>query len=802
MTDPDARILGRIILLQSTLHLMTDNQAMARFVWRGLAPVPGLNVTGMFITGRLYRQDEASGPDDRDCGNLMACLSGAADSSTQRENYLAQFRKNHQVDCLPIESPFDLYGFLFFQITDSEIFAAYRPYIENTLNLVALIIESNKQKRLLHQHKEHLEQAVEARTRELEQSEEKYRSLFESIRDAILVTDTNRSIISCNPAVTDLFGYGREELKGNDIKLLCKDENQYADLDASLQQEADEGKAFHVLQYRKKSGTCFQGETNFFSFRDTKGEKVGIIGIIRDITWRLQAGDALRQSEQRFRELFNSISDLIFTQDLEGRLTSVNPAMNKGFGYTEEELLGRRVSDFMDPKYRPAFDSEYLAGIRKSGRSKGVSSFFRKDGSRIYIEYRSKLVTPNQGTPFISGIGQDVSDRILAAKERKRLEAQLRQSQKMESIGTLSGGIAHDFNNMLSIILGHTELAFEKIPEDSPAREFLCEVQTAGMRARDVVRQLLTFSRKTPEAREPLNLVPIVKECLKLLRSTIAANIDIRPDIDERPAVLEADATQIQQVLINLCSNAADAMSETGGILRVSLAFEDLSRETAEFDPDLSAGHFIKITVRDTGEGIAAEHLNRIFDPYFTTKPVNKGTGMGLAMVHGIVKSHGGSIRVSSQPERGSVFEVFFPAVESAPKPGRSAFAELPRGTGRILLIEDDPSLAGLNQKRLEKLGYHADSQTDPVEALELFRASPNLYDLVITDMTMPNMTGDQLCREILEIRPDMAIILCTGFSEKISEASAKSLGAAKYLEKPISMGDLAQSVHTLLSVP
>jgi len=800
MSDPDARILGKILLLQSTLHLMQDNPGMARFVCRGLAPVPGLKVTGIFVGGHLYQEDEGKWLELKDCRRLMDCFKEGFINKNQRENYLAEFSKCHQMDCLTIESALDLYGFLFFQTTCSETFNSYRPYIENTLNLVALIIENNIQKALLHQNQENLEQAIEARSRELKQSEERYRSLFESLRDAILVVDPDKTIISCNPAFSDLFGYSADEIQGLKTKVLYADERQGAALGERLEKETDKGNFFHTLQYRKKSGACFPGETNFFSFRDTKGEKVGIIGIIRDITQRRQSEDALRRSEQRFRDLFNSISDLIFTQDLEGRLTSINPAVKKLFGYTEEELLGRRVTDFLDPQYQADFDSEYLAGVWQNGHCKGVSSFFRKDGSRIFIEYQSKLVTPENDAPFISGIGRDVTEQNLAAKEKKRLEAQLRQAQKMESIGTLTGGIAHDFNNMLSIILGNTELAQEKIPEGSPAREYLDEVQTASIRARDVVRQLLAFSRKTPEVRTPINLVPLVKESLKLLRSTIAANITISQAIDEKPAVLEADPTQIHQVLINLCSNAADAMSDNGGTLKVSLESLDLNKETAGFDPDLSAGRFIKITIRDTGEGIAPENLNRIFDPYFTTKPVDKGTGLGLSVAHGIVKSHGGSLQVRSQPGHGSVFEIYFPAAVQLPEAEQSPpSGELPRAAGRILFIDDDPSLAKLNQQRLERLGYTTSSHTDPEKALEIFRAAPHQYDLVITDMTMPHITGDQLCREILKIRADMAIILCTGYNEKISRTSASDLGIARYMEKPISMRELAETVHKVL---
>jgi CheY-like chemotaxis protein/anti-sigma regulatory factor (Ser/Thr protein kinase) len=324
------------------------------------------------------------------------------------------------------------------------------------------------------------------------------------------------------------------------------------------------------------------------------------------------------------------------------------------------------------------------------------------------------------------------------------------------------------------------------------------EIRTATLRARDVVRQLLSFARKTRLEKKPTNIVPIVKESLKLLRSSLPTSIDIRQTIPEDVDTILADPTQINQVLINLCTNAEHAMSQ-GGIIGVILKNATLDENATAKYPDLNPGRYLNLTVSDTGHGISKEGIDRIFDPYYTTKDVEKGTGMGLAVVHGIVKEHNGIITVKSKPGKGTTFSIFFPSVEQdvvmEPEPAE----KLPMGNEKILFIDDEPSIVNIARQRLERLGYDVDAEMSPIEALELFRSRPDQFDLVITDLTMPKMTGDKLVQEILNIRPDIPIILCTGFSEKIVEKNATTLGAADYIEKPIDQYDFAFKVRKVL---
>jgi CheY-like chemotaxis protein len=368
----------------------------------------------------------------------------------------------------------------------------------------------------------------------------------------------------------------------------------------------------------------------------------------------------------------------------------------------------------------------------------------------------------------------------------------------MESIGTLAGGVAHDFNNILGIILGNAELALDDIPRENPARLYLEEIRIAGSRAKDVVCQLLSFARKTTLEKKPANIAPIITESLKLLRSSIPSSIEIRQNIAKDADAILADPTQINQILINLCTNADHAMPD-GGILEICLKNVKFDEDTKARHPNLDPGRYVNLVVSDTGHGIPSEEIDRIYDPYFTTKEVGKGAGMGLAVVHGIVMNHNGAIFVESELEKGTTFSLFFPATESEPISEVPVNDDLPGGKERILFIDDDESIVYVGRFRLERLGYQVQTKTSPVDALELFRGKPDQFDLVITDMTMPQMTGDLLVKEILKIRPGMPTVICTGFSEKMDEKKAKEIGIRQYIEKPFSRSDLAKMVRKAL---
>jgi CheY-like chemotaxis protein len=336
------------------------------------------------------------------------------------------------------------------------------------------------------------------------------------------------------------------------------------------------------------------------------------------------------------------------------------------------------------------------------------------------------------------------------------------------------------------------------VPEWNPARLNLEEVRTASLRAKDVVRQLLSFARKTGPERKPININSVITGALKLLRSSIPTSIEIRSNITKESQVILADPTQINQVMINLCTNAAQAVEDEDGVIEVILEKVALEESTAQYY-GLSPGLYARLTVNDTGHGIDPEIQDRIFDPYFTTREVGKGSGMGLAVVHGIVMNHDGTILVDSSIGKGATFKVFFPIVETEPLPEITTDEDLPTGKERIIFIDDEESILRMGRQRLERLGYMVESTTSPIEALALFRSQPDQFDLVITDLTMPKMTGDKLVKEILNIRPDIPVILCTGFSEKLDEEKAREIGAADYLEKPLDKRDFAFKVRKVL---
>ena len=525
-----------------------------------------------------------------------------------------------------------------------------------------------------------------------------------------------------------------------------------------------------------------------FVYKLPSGE---IVAIYSDETERKKAAEELQESEAKYSEILENILVGVYQVTLDGKFLFANQKMLEMFGYSsseELERIGGITGLYARPEERPGVVDEIIS----KGFINDEFEYKHKDGQSVWVKLHTRKTKSKEGTIILEGLMEDVT-------EIRKMAAQLQQSQKMEAVGTLAGGIAHDFNNILAIILGNAELASDDVPDSNPANECLDEIRLASVRAKEMVKQLLAFSRKTDEVSIPMNMSPIIKESMKMLRSAIPTSVEFKQHISDDPCSIMGDASQINQIVMNLVTNAADAMSEEGGLLEVTLEKIILQEEKACFDWVLSPGPYIRLRMRNTGEGIGPEIMKRIFDPYYTTKEVGKGTGMGLSVVHGIVKRNGGGIRVESELGKGTLFEIYFPALEKMVEEEKKPEGEIKGGSERILFVDDEESMVNLNRQRLERLGYQVKSTTKPFEALEWFKADPDQFDVIITDMTMPRMTGDKLTAEVLKIRPHMPVIICTGYSQRMSAKKAAALGVLKYIEKPMDTQDLASSIREVL---
>jgi len=533
----------------------------------------------------------------------------------------------------------------------------------------------------------------------------------------------------------------------------------------------------------------------------------------------------LQESEERYRNIYNTAPLAFVIWDTDLRVTHWNKRAEEIFGWREEEVINQRLYDFLIPEKRENSFKEIMNALLQGHLQSNITEEnLTKSGNSIICEWNIS-VTKNSRGDITGGISLalDITERRQMEESIRKLEAQLYHAQKMEAIGTLAGGIAHDFNNILQVILGYADMTKDDVPEQSRISNYLNGIIKAGKRAKDLVMQILTFCRGAEQERRMIYIHLIIKETLKLLRAAIPATIEIRENIDSQSGAVMADATQIHQIIMNLCTNAYHAMRKTGGILEVTLSPVQIEPantgenyysppagtndylpllESTENYPNIPAGNYVKLTVSDTGHGMTAEILKRIFDPYFTTKKVGEGTGLGLSVVHGIIKSYNGHIAVRSNPGKGTTFDIFLPRIVDSASDSENIQkeeSEYPVGTERILIVDDETATVMMLSEMLKSLGYHVTAITGSMDALKIFQNASSEFDLIISDMTMPEMTGEELSRKILNIRPDIPIILCTGYSHHIDKEKALKLGIKEYLMKPVMKRKLAETIRRVL---
>ena len=527
------------------------------------------------------------------------------------------------------------------------------------------------------------------------------------------------------------------------------------------------------------------------------------IELEQEITERLEAEGRLSEIMGRQEAIMKASVDPMATIEFNGIVLTVSDSFEKEIGWSRDEIVGQNISSIIPEPHRSNHDT-YLKNYRETGKTNILYltrefSVIRKDGTEFPCELTvSRVDVPGQDHTFFTGIIRDISKRRLAEEENSRLEDQLRQSQKMEAIGTLAGGIAHDFNNLLTAIKGFTELAQSDASENKMQYENLDEVLIASDRATELVQQILTFSRKSEEEMHVVDFKKVLNETLKLLRPSLPSTITLQCSLPESTMHVMADPTKIHQIIVNLCTNAAGAMKNTNGLINLVLQeITILPNETNRIN--IIPGVYCQLNVTDTGCGIPLENMERIFDPFFTTKEVGEGTGMGLAVVHSIVKNYGGVVTIDSEVEKGTTFSVFLPKSTAKTADHIKSIPLSITGNERILLVDDEDMVVRLNNKILSSKGYDVVVSQDGANALNLYRNDPIGFHLVITDQTMPKMRGDELATAILAINPDARIILCSGYSDTMDTIEAQKLGIKQFLNKPVPTNFLLQTIRHVL---
>ena len=670
----------------------------------------------------------------------------------------------------------------------------------------------------LHQHRTRLEEMVRSKTFELEASNQQLEASLEQLRasqsdirqardfmenifqaaiDGLIVTDIHGAIVMANKSIEHMLGYDRRELIGRHVSEVSYDQEGYHDWSLHMMQELAERHFvdhFETMLKRKDGAGCFI-EFNSRHFQNEKKENIGTVFSLHDVSARKEAEQKLRKSRDFLEDVFRATPDMVVVTDSRGDITAVNEAVRKVLGYSPEELVGQSTATLIPQDYNSRQEAIGMMGdfFEKGYIDNREFNLRKKDNTLCAVEWHSILEKDDQGNITGSvGVLRDCT-------ARKKMEQQLRQAQKMEAIGTLAGGIAHDFNNILTAISGFSDLSLQAT-QDATLKNYISYVIKAANRAKDLVRQILAFSKQTEHEMRPVLVAPLLNEALKFLRASIPSSIEIKQNIACDTYVVFADPTQMHQVIMNLCTNAGHAMREKGGVLSAGLDALELDETLINKTYDgLNPGRYLRLTVSDTGHGMTSDVVEHIFEPYFTTKEKGEGTGLGLAVVHGIVKSHNGMVIVISKPGQGSTFEVLLPlmAMES-----QEPVADLPsrRGTGEsILFVDDEHDITIMVRTLLEGLGYRVTTTTIPQEVIELIGRNSTAYDLLITDKTMPGMNGFELAEAVFVLAPWLPVIMVSGLVQNEDTGKALKTGIKEFLVKPFQVYELAAKIRSSL---
>jgi PAS domain S-box-containing protein len=647
---------------------------------------------------------------------------------------------------------------------------------------------------------EKIETTLQQRVEMLEGSEGRFKRIIETQGEGVAKVDLHERFIYANPAAERIFGVEPGELLGRNLEeFLEPDEfNRAIQQTEERQRGAKSVYELEILRPDKQKRLILLTVSPVY---DDQKKFKGSLATLRDITERKHAEEEVKEQKEILKAVVESSLDGILVVDEQTTITLANKSFYRMWHIPEKLEKTRNHRKLLEHVSDQLEDPEaFLSRVRQLYHSpeESFDTLLFKD-ARIFERVSFPLMKEGNIVGRVWTF-RDITERTRVEEEKKKLEKKLQHALKMEAIGTLAGGIAHDFNNILAAIIGYTELVSDDVPENSITMKNLKQVLQGAGRAKELVKQILTFSREDEGNRESVLLENIVNESLKLLRASLPATIDIRLNIEPALSPILANQTQIHQVMMNLCTNAAYAMREKGGVLEITLKEIDLDPDSIG-QKNLEPGRYQRLSISDTGTGIPPGIINRIFEPYFTTKKLGEGSGMGLAVVYGIIRNHGGEITVYSEPGKGTTFHVYLKTADIQAVSEDKIYqpVEIQGGNERVLFVDDELELAELGGQVLKSLGYQVVSVTGSIEALEIFSDHPADFDLVITDQTMPQMTGLQLTVELKKIRPNIPVIICTGFSENINEETYKSHGVCDFFMKPVTKKEVAAVIRRVL---